>query len=699
MTLRTLLCTAALLLSLAGSAAEKIDRRAVVRRNNPSVRAIDTLASFTVGNGDFAFTADVTGLQTFAGLYKRGMALGTQSHWGWHSFGNPDSLRFDETVGEFDFGRGHKESYAIQHKAGGRGRQATNWYRENPHRLHLGCVGFDGLAPDRVAAIDQTLDLWTGTLRSHFTVDGVPTDVETLCSPDADRIAVKVATTARTPVALRFPYPTGQPADDASRWDADVKHATVILENRDHHALLKRVLDTTVYYVCVRWEGDARFEQRGRNETVLTPEQDAWSFSVEFAQRHTSPTAVAFADDAAASARHWEEYWQQGGFVDFGRCTDPRAAELERRVILSQYLLALNSAGVYPPQETGLTYNSWYGRPHLEMVWWHQAHFALWNREQIAARTLGWYLTVQPIARQIAERQGFEGVRWMKMTDPWGGEAPSNTGSFLIWQQPHPIYMAELIYRADPSEAFLRKYADMVEQTARFMADFLTYDAENDRYIIKGAIPAQETLRAAVTINPPFELAYWYYALDVAQQWRERLGLPRHAEWDTMLHKLSPLTADEQGRYLAAENAVETYSDIRFTSDHMACLMACGMLPLSPLVDPDRMRKTFDWVYDNWNWEKTWGWDYPTTAMNAVRMGEPEKALRALLMDKRTNTYLTNGHNYQTERLRCYLPGNGGLLAAVALMCAGWDGCEVANPGFPQDGTWDVRWEAINPMP
>lgn len=31
---------------------------------------------------------------------------------------------------------------------------------------------------------------------------------------------------------------------------------------------------------------------------------------------------------------------------------------------------------------------------------------------------------------------------------------------------------------------------------------------------------------------------------------------------------------------------------------------------------------------------KTWGWDYPMTAMNAARLGEPEKAVGALLMDK-----------------------------------------------------------------
>lgn len=131
---------------------------------------------------------------------------------------------------------------------------------------------------------------------------------------------------------------------------------------------------------------------------------------------------------------------------------------------------------------------------------------------------------------------------------------------------------------------------------------------------------------------------------------------------------------------LAAENAVNTYKDIRFTSDHMAVLGSVGILPMNKLIRADYMKNTLHWVWDNWNWGKTWGWDYPMTAMNATRLGEPEEAVGALLMDKRTNTYLLNGHNYQDGRLRCYLPGNGGLLTAVALMCAGWDGCEVKNP-------------------
>lgn len=95
------------------------------------------------------------------------------------------------------------------------------------------------------------------------------------------------------------------------------------------------------------------------------------------------------------------------------------------------------------------------------------------------------------------------------MTDPSGTEAPSKVGSFLIWQQPHLIYLAELLYRADPTKEVLEKYNRLVQETAEFMYSFATYDELEGRYILKGAIPAQETLRAAETVNPPFELSYW----------------------------------------------------------------------------------------------------------------------------------------------------------------------------------------------
>ena len=67
-----------------------------MERNNPHITAIDTLASLSVGNGEFAVTVDVTGLQTFPELYSKGVPLGTQAQWGWHSFANPDNLRPEE---------------------------------------------------------------------------------------------------------------------------------------------------------------------------------------------------------------------------------------------------------------------------------------------------------------------------------------------------------------------------------------------------------------------------------------------------------------------------------------------------------------------------------------------------------------------------------------------------------------------------
>ena len=705
---KLLSATAALLLLAGCNDHAGIDRRALVERNSPRIDRIDTLASLTVGNGGFAFTTDVTGLQTFPELYANGVPLGTQSDWGWHSFPNPHCYRLEESFREYDFGHGHKELYATQPKEG-RAAAAADWYRVNPHRLHLGTIGFDGLTPEAIGEIDQQLDLWQGEIRSSFTVDGARVEVSTACDPVADRVAARIRSRRHLPVVIRFAYPTGGHSDDACNWKKDRQHRTDLISSGTHGATLRREIDKTIYYVRLTWEGNAQLTKRGRNEYVLVPENDAWAFAAHFTPtleesadadgRASIATAdLPISDIEARSAAAWQRFWSEGGAVDLSRATDPRAKELERRIVLSQYLLAVQCAGETPPQETGLTYNSWFGKFHLEMIFWHQAQFALWGHPELLERTLAWYHTAAPAARAIAERQGFEGVRWMKMTDPSALEAPSKVGSFLIWQQPHLIYLAELAYRAHPSHELLDAYGELIEQTAAFMYDFADYDAEQDRYVLRGVIPAQETLRADETLNPPFELAYWHFGLATAQLWRERRGLPRHAEWDEVLQKLAAPTAAD-GLYLAAETAPQTYSDIRFTSDHMAVLAAIGVVPAAPKFDPETMRRTLDWVCNYWNWNKTWGWDYPTTAMCAVRLGEPEKAIDAILMENRTNTYLPNGHNYQDERLRCYLPGNGGLLTAVALMCAGWDGCTVEDPGFPKDGSWEVRWEGLQPLP
>ena len=98
-------------------------------------------------------------------------------------------------------------------------------------------------------------------------------------------------------------------------------------------------------------------------------------------------------------------------------------------------------------------------------------------------------------------------------------------------------------------------------------------------------------------------------------------------------------------------------------------------------------------MWNIWKWDDTWGWDFPLTAMTAARLHMPDKAVDALLNPIRTNTYLVNGHNYQDERLTIYLPGNGGVLNAVAFMCTGADADKEINIGFPK--YWKVKWEGL----
>jgi len=83
-------------------ASASIDRRSLVSRHNPVLHRLDPDSPLTVGNGEFAFTADVTGLQTFAEAYDQTVPLGTLSQWGWHSSPNPEGWSIDTFHFSFD---------------------------------------------------------------------------------------------------------------------------------------------------------------------------------------------------------------------------------------------------------------------------------------------------------------------------------------------------------------------------------------------------------------------------------------------------------------------------------------------------------------------------------------------------------------------------------------------------------------------
>ena len=693
---------------------QKINRKILVQRHNVIVTKADSLASLTVGNGKFAFTVDVTGLQTFPKDYEKGVSLGTQSEWGWHSFIDTAGYKREESYKTYHL-NGRDITYATQWNSPERNKAASNWFRQNPHRLQLGNIGFELLKKDGSPAmlsdienIQQSLDLWKGEINSSFTLEGIPVNVITFCHAEADAISVKVQSPllkeGRLKIRLQFPYPTGEWTDEGTKWTDDNKHKSVVTKSNNKSAEIFHQLDSTSYNMQLWWSGTGQVSKRKEHYFLITPDkkQTNFSFTTEFIGTDSLSTVKknppTFNETMNSSINTWQKFWNSGAAIDFSGSTDERAFELERRIILSQYLLRAQEAGSYPPQETGLTYNSWFGKPHLEMHWWHAVHYALWGRTELLEKSMDWYQQVAPKAKAIAARQGFDGLRWQKMTDNTGDETPSSIGALLIWQQPHFIYFAELCYRNKKNKIILDKYKELVFATADFMASFPHYDSLKQKYILgKGLIPAQERFKAEETFNPTYELVYWHWALNTAQLWRERSGLPRNKKWDDVLAKLSPLPV-QKDKYLFTESATDSYSNPEYKTDHPAVLAALGFMPETGQVNKSIMQNTFNWIWENWSWNDTWGWDFPLTAMTATRLGMPEKSIDALMMEIQTNRYLVNGHNYQDERLRIYMPGNGGLLTAIALMCAGYEGCKEKDPGIPKNGKWKVRWEGLKPM-
>lgn len=686
-----------------------IDRHDLVTRHNPVINQIDSLDVLTVGNGNFAFTVDATGLQTFPEYYEQGIPLGTQSNWAWHSFPNDENYHLSQVTQKFN-SCADSVPYVYRYSNGEKG-DASEYLRQNPHRLHLGLIGYQITKTDGeeielidVKNIDFQMDMWTGEVSSTFNVEGVPVATTVFAHQDQDQIAVQVKSpliqTGRLKIRLRFPYGIGCHRCGGYDLTQPDRHTTE-MDTGSGEALFSRQLDSTRFFIKASWSPEAEIQQTALHDYSLVPapESDQFEFAVSFAPDR-GITNANLAETRKNNKTHWQQYWQSGGAIEFSGSTDPRASELERRVILSQYLTKIQSTGNLPPQETGLTFNSWYGKFHLEMHWWHAVHFMLWNRPELMSSSLDWYREIMPNAIATAEWQGYKGARWPKMVGPDGVESPSGVGPFLVWQQPHPIYYAELYYRQDSSEEVLERFKEVVFETADFMASFAWYNDSLDQYdLCPPLIPAQEVFSLSNTYNPSFELNYWYYALQTAQQWRQRLGMPANTQWQEVIDKLAELP-HRDGLYLPHQNRPDAFTDAEYRRDHPIVTGISGFLPLTDKVDEKVMAATFDEVWSSWNWDRTWGWDYPLMAMSAARLGKPEQAVDALFMDVQKNTYLTNGHNYQDQRLSIYLPGNGGLLTAVAMMVAGWDGApDIENPGFPANGKWNIRSENLKVMP
>ena len=695
-----------------------INREQLIRKFNPVLHEADFRSPLTVGNGDFAFTADITGLQTLAEEYKKGCPLLTMSSVLWHttpfkgtgvSEDDPGSdsgssgITSDETVSSSKRSAGSRKAgknsacaitYTEYRHAGRsvrypierfKGEEAAyDSLRMNPHRFNLMRLGFvlDGkkIRPEEITDVRQELDLYTGILSSAFKIRGKEVTVETFAG-EGMTLAVSIESVLlkdRLSVKMEFPY--ASPDRDGGDFDNIVGHSTLIPETilvkGMEQLKIKRIQDADEYFA--RLTANARTARSGAHELLISSRENTASMwlCISFAQRQECLPSQRLKDVREDTLKRFYMFWNRGAMINVLESPDPRAFELERRIILSMYQTYIQCTGELPPQETGLTCNSWYGKFHLEMHPLHTAYLALYGRGDLLERSLGYYKRILGKAKALADSNGFKGARWPKMTDPAGDNSPSVIAPLLLWQQPHIIFMTELLriaryseHRVEVSEEserdFLERYANLITETADFMADYAEYDASLGRYrLLPPMYTVQEKGDPEKIIDPPFENAYWSFGLRTAYDLMKRISREKE-EWIEIAGNMAE-TGLEDGLIPAWSGYKNTYSELNL--DHPAQLFAEALFGTAQ--DPASVLATLEAVKEKWDFDSLWGWDFAMLAMVYARLKRYDEAFEMLLMCTGKNNYAANGNNAQADRydLPLYLPGNGSLLLAMSAM-------------------------------
>lgn len=697
-----------------------INRLDIIASFNPHLTDINPQSPLSVGNGRFCYTADITGMQTLYEEYSAETPLCTMAEWGWHTKKADNEKGFytldDVRMTPYNYCKRTVTYPRVKYEGN---EAAYDWVRQNPHKFNLAKIGLyfhnEPIKAGSIYCINQTLDITTGILKSSFrlnvnsnnnvrTLNNIAADnintnaiidnlvtVYTVCDDNSDTVAFYISSgllQCGLSVNIAFPYASCDIT--GSDWNNTDGHSNFL--NASH---IHRQIDDTAYYVNFNINGTGTSQHTANNSTItsdsnvtinkcnnsaaatiksngihsynITTTDDELNMSVNFNKSIYTPATY---DTIAGNSRHfWHNYWTTGKFLN----SDNK--ELMRRVILSQYLLVINDSGYIPPAETGLTCNSWYGKAHLEMHYWHMAWAPLWGHPELLTRSFDWYIDILDEAKKNASRNGYKGARWTKMVSYTGSDCPSKIAPLLVWQQPHIINMLQIVIDNNTSDdfdvkAYMSKYWILVKETAVFIADYLVYDPMSDIYNIEApVIPVQERHLPEDTRNPIFELAYFRYGLLIAAKWAYELGFTDEArQWHNIAMHIAPLPINDDV-YIAHSNCPDTFTNKAI--DHPLMLQIYGMLDgygAEDIVDKDIYRNTLMKVIDVWDYSTLWGWDFAVIAMAAHKLGLDYIALEQLLINSPKNDYVESGNNRQNSRkdLPLYLPGNGSLLLAAA---------------------------------
>lgn len=588
-------------------------KKSDIIKYNLKFNHIDSKNPVTIGNGDFAITLDQTGTQSLYEIYKD-IPLSTMSNKNWF-YKDKKDIKPSYVDGK---------AYMLFNLDNDPNYQTNRQYPFKYSFMQILLYDNDKLIDiNNIKDVKQELDLYKGIVTSSFNYKEKINKTISFIYQDHDEFNFKLQSD-NLYLALKFNYPSYT----KNGYRLDILPNVLVKEDRitllydDKNSLSFKLKSSSKYQIV---------------ENTLIFDDNNVSFSLAL--------------DEIKEGKLLDEFWK----CDNGIIIDNE--ELVKKMVLSKYLLHVNSTGIYPPQESGLTYNCWNSKFHLEM---HLIH-SLWNiyNNHVGdlVKSFDYYLSIMPSSLKRASLNGYKGLRFPKMTGPDGEDSPSNIGPLLIWQAPHILFMLQEIYYLYNKENIIKKYEPLISGTIDFMISFLTL--KDSKYqMLDPLLEACESIPLDRCQNPSFELEYWRYTLE--RQPKIDTVLYGHQRYDYLDITSKIITPKEDdGIYLKTYGVIDKYD---LYKDHPTEGFLMSFFK-SKIVDKEKMVKTIDYILKNMDLSSYWGWDFPFLGLSLLNCGEIEKSIEVTQLNTINNQYLYNGYNTSPrDDLKAYLPGNGAFL-------------------------------------
>lgn len=588
-------------------------KKSDIIKYNLKFNHIDSKNPVTIGNGDFAITLDQTGTQSLYEIYKD-IPLSTMSNKNWF-YKDKKDIKPSYVDGK---------AYMLFNLDNDPNYQTNRQYPFKYSFMQILLYDNDKLIDiNNIKDVKQELDLYKGIVTSSFNYKEKINKTISFIYQDHDEFNFKLQSDNLN-LALKFNYPSYT----KNGYRLDILPNVLVKEDRitllydDKNSLSFKLKSSSNYQIV---------------ENTLIFDDNNVSFSLAL--------------DEIKEGKLLDEFWK----CDNGIIIDNE--ELVKKMVLSKYLLHVNSTGIYPPQESGLTYNCWNSKFHLEM---HLIH-SLWNiyNNHVGdlVKSFDYYLSIMPSSLKRASLNGYKGLRFPKMTGPDGEDSPSNIGPLLIWQAPHILFMLQEIYYLYNKENIIKKYEPLISGTIDFMISFLTL--KDSKYqMLDPLLEACESIPLDRCQNPSFELEYWRYTLE--RQPKIDTVLYGHQRYDYLDITSKIITPKEDdGIYLKTYGVIDKYD---LYKDHPTEGFLMSFFK-SKIVDKEKMVKTIDYILKNMDLSSYWGWDFPFLGLSLLNCGEIEKSIEVTQLNTINNQYLYNGYNTSPrDDLKAYLPGNGAFL-------------------------------------